>query len=1422
MRKAIASFTIGTLLASFLAVPAAFAGNTPEWAMEGANAYLKAETRDQGYVLANKCEVATMIANSLNLPMGDAEMQRGAEFQDLQGGMAWCQAAAGAVANTGIATGNGNMFGAAGSVSRAVVATMLVRAFQLDAAYQPASLSSERQAEFAGLEWAQEPMALGVAAGIIQGDAEGRLLPTEGASKWAVATMLHRAAGLDAESTPEATEGTTEETTPETTVEPTPEVAPTGGALTVSLSDNSPSLDNLGSEPDGGDDIDGVTIAAFELTAGSDDVRVNAVRLHEIGGNDVFGPIALFDADGMRVSREKDFNNDNEANVSLLNGGLTIAAGSSVELFVRATIASNKGAATAALAIESPDDVSSNASSVSVSSATTALARLAQVNVERFTLKQGGSTPDVSVGDRNVQVARFDMEAGDEDMHLHALTLEQTGDINAESEMSNFRLEIEGEEVAATPYAVDDYVSFLLDTPYEIEEDDTAQARVFADILDGAGDTIIFSIESDLDVVVIDQAVQQPAAVYDVVNDDQLLSTGFTTTTVNVEAGELTLVAHDAEFTEFGKNQSNLVLGYVDIESRSGEQIELQDINLAVTSTGGNIDDAMDVTTFEAVTTNGTFDLSRAGGCTDRTDCTFAASNVDLSISGVQRVFFRVDSSDTGFTEDVTISASLDSMDGSNDTDGFYFKEVNDDTAITDITPTNIAFEDITSKVSSATVRSRAQSATKTAVQGTDDIKAMVFEIEAGEASYLEIDYLTFLGLFDAAGSTVDNGDLASELSSSYIDELRLYHTSVDEANLIQKQGGGELAAGLIEFDLNDFRIEASETMPFVLVVDLADNDDVNAHSIKLAVAKGLIRDMERETVTLKNNDGATIDGTVFDQTKSELSRRQINFAANGTLTAIIDNTDSQASRNLNVLAGSSAIVGSVELTTTNEPLTLEEFSFQLSGVSNTEAQELFSEIRLLDSDKSVLASKSVSGTVIEFTGQDVEFAQGNRNLYIEVVTNQIGFEKEGFQSDTDLTVRFVAEQVRGQSLLSNDYNVLAGDSFTITLADVAVDGGGELELVINGETITADAQAGNEDADATALDTEIDTAIGAALAGVITANHAANEITVTAVVDLKVSGATTGLTLGSLYNNFVDATTSSNQFGIVPVRIADLSFTNTFDDTSVSSILENGENNVLILEVENDTHPTNQTDDASGVDTQLEFVYFDSSIAGGGTIDNIYLERIGVDTDRIESEETDIVAKDGTVKYTFVDIAVANGGELVVEINGVAVTANALGGDEDADAGSMETALEAAKDDADGPLYNAFSVATVGAEVTITATRTLYVSEATNTNVNAVAYTGTTEDKEVFHMASFGSDADRIESGLSAHYLLTATVTKAGNGDNDDSVQFALSDLDTGSVMYKSDTTEGGINDSSIFDLRLSKTRLSAVTLSETKNSLE
>lgn len=1317
MRKAIASFTIGTLLASFLAVPAAFAAGTPEWAMEGANAYLKAETRDQGYVLANKCEVATMIANALDLPMGDTEAQRGAEFQDLQGGMAWCQAAAGAVANTGIATGNGDMFGAAGSVSRAVVATMLVRAFQLDAAYQPAALSAERQAEFAGLEWAQEPMALGVAAGIINGDAEGRLLPMEGASKWAVATMLYRAANMGAE---EATEEATEETTEEAPA--TPEVAPTGGALTVSLSDNSPSLDNLGSDGDANQVIDGATIAVFELAAGSDDVRVSALTIHEIGGNEVFGPIALFDANGMRISREKSFNNDREANVALLNGGLVVPARSSVELYVRASIAAEKGSATAALAIETPDDVSSNASSVSVSNATTELARLAQVQVETFEVSAGSASPDVAVGDRDAEVARLEFTAGNADMLMYNITFEQTGTINAESEMANFRLEIEGEEVATTPYSVDDYVSFVLDTPYLVEEDDTIKGRLYADILDGAGDTISFSVESDLDVYVVDQDVKQPA---------QVTATTLDTPDVTVEAGELSVIGFDASFDEFGKDVSNLVLGYVDIKSDKGEAIELKNINLLITATG-DVDTVFDITTVEAVTSNGTYDLSVSadnsdadgnngndvdgvaanniddegdGDCADAGDdiCRFSASNVDLSVEGTQRVWFRVDTIDTGFTADVDVTVSLESMNGDEtDVDGLYFEEVNNSDPITDITPTSITFEDITSQVSSAVVRSQSQSATKTVVQGTKGVNVFQFEVEAGDASYIDIDTMTFAGAVDGdADNLADNTDweAGDHLDSTFVDKFSLYHTSISPENLIDSLGGADIASGLLEVNLDDFRIEASQTTTFILTVDVSDNDDIQDLEFALALDELSVRDSENDTLaTITNNAGNNIlteNGTFaqnndvdFADDDMEVSNRTIAVVGAGTLTVEMDSTDPLSDKDMYVLAGNKAIIASLEVEASNEDITIEDFTVSFDDVvgnllAEGEITNAISRVNILNEAMEVVATKTVSGTNaanavfdVTFENENILIAEGTQNLYVEIETNQIGEDLAGAETGFDTIITFDVDQARGNSVIAD--------------GDVA-------------------------------------------------------------------------------------ATTDSNEFGVVSVLIANAEL-----DTQATTL--NTNTIAALLRIENSTTTSTQADSSNVLKTEIDKLTFDISAFSDTSLRNFELNRIGKTAAKIQGYNV-TVADDDVITFNCA-------ADCIVNVNGKSysaatpvLTAAAI----TADIANLDGFDAAAGDDN----ADTITITADGAGSHWVAGGDSNVTSVTDNGGDAIS-----ASQVSFDVTNLTGDAGVLNPGETAEFRVFADVEKDDNADTDDYLILSMDDLSNANITYSDDDAGTAIDD--------------------------
>ena len=993
MRKAIASFTIGTLLASFLAVPAAFAGSTPDWAMEGANAYLKAETRDQGFVLANKCEVATMIANALNLPMGDAEMQRGAEFQDLQGGMAWCQAAAGAVANTGIATGNGNMFGAAGSVSRAVVATMLVRAFQLDAAYQPASLSSERQAEFAGLEWAQEPMALGVAAGIIQGDAAGRLLPTEGGSKWAVATMLHRAAGLDAESTPEATPEATEETTEETTEEATPEVAATGGALSVSLSDNYVSK-TIYAEGAGNSDIHGVELARFELSASTDDVRVSTLAVSTKGTNDVISKVALFDSNGVRISRARSFNTDREASLSFLNGGLTISGGTSIEVVLVGDIAADSVSASIGVLVESPEMVSSNASSVTIADASTPMVDVKKADAATLTFSNGSSSPSVSVGAKNVEIDEFDIDASGEDVELTALTLRSafTGsEFDVESDGANYVLEIEGTEVASTPLANDSYVSFRLDTPYLIEDGDTVTATVKADILDGAGTDIAFYIDESLDVQANDLSINNGATV--VITDMDANDDGGLTFT-EIDAGEVTVLFTDASFDEFGSDKENLILGTAKVVSQSGDNLIIRNLNPVFTRTSGaqNVDDLFE--NFEVVTSSGVYDLDDAD-CAAAANCTLDVADIDLTVPAMGSITltFRADTKTfaEGFRADNTFELSYANLGNGAATDGIFIEELTDDQAVTDITPSSYTHEAIDSELPTGTVVAKVQSATQTVVRGSSNLVAMIAQLEAGNASHLSLENLSLMGREgDADGN---------DLSSTQISQVRMYHTAVLEENLIDSAPGSSFSSGEVQLEFDNLILDAGQKLDLYFVVDIVDDNALVANQYDWEIDDINARDSENDDVTFTSGGAALQNDSTYGNGGAQVqSTRTLVVADTGVLLVQKDTTDTLTNKDANLILGAkSQMVTSVELTAQNEDITIKDL-YVIQEDAGVDLEDHASAVYLYANGdlETPFATESVTSDTVFFEDVNLIVEQGTENIYFALELSPAGKDLAG------------------------------------------------------------------------------------------------------------------------------------------------------------------------------------------------------------------------------------------------------------------------------------------------------------------------------------------------------------------------------------------------------------------------------------------
>lgn len=1373
MRKAIASFTIGTLLASFLAVPAAFAAGTPEWAMEGANAYLKAETRDQGYVLANKCEVATMIANALDLPMGDTEAQRGAEFQDLQGGMAWCQAAAGAVANTGIATGNGDMFGAAGSVSRAVVATMLVRAFQLDAAYQPAALSAERQAEFAGLEWAQEPMALGVAAGIINGDAEGRLLPMEGASKWAVATMLYRAANMGAE---EATEEATEE------AEATPEVAPTGGALTVSVSSSTPSSAKL---PKG---AEGIAVASYDFTAGSDAVTVTGLVLTRGGlSNDgTLTGVTLVDSNGVRLSKTKTFSTDtDDARVNFMNGGLTIPARSTVEVTVVAGLGTTTGEEFN-LQVLGADDVSSNSSSVSGSFPLVSEdMEVAPVTAGELLVEKDTTPSNPDLGDKQALVSRFELIANtaDRDVIFHGITFEEIGTIDAD-EIQNFTLEIEGEVVATTATLVNDYLAFTLDTPMVLEESETYDAEILADIVSGPGKTISFKLDSDLDVRAEDADYGYGVAVNAAGADGFNGAANANVVSITVQAGELTVVATDAPELEILDDQDNIVLGSFEIFPVHGQDIELKQFETQISLTAGTANlDVNDILENVELRSNfGTFSLDGIGadgGVNNDSDTvTLVDDSVDVMLpsTGTFKADIVADIKDVANNSHFAaakLEVRISSIGKSSQTGaGLYFEEQEEDTAITDVTPSSIVFSEIEGKQASLTSSSLTLSSSFNSVHGTEGVVMHKVDVAAGSASSAFVNKMVFNKV--SLDDNIGRGD-------NVLMTLTAVGDNTDDATLTVDDGVTTDTCTLRQAEINAANAAAvvaeinSQCSLFSATLHTAGGAGVGKFYVSYL---GNLLDANNEIADSSGADtfdltqDAFVADTNIDNTRVNVAKLYVDDVAEGNLVQEVNASDFTNSEIIfDDFNGSQSVDGRVEIASDDS----REFYLVFDLISNEDNANDAMKVRLTsleaedsrgddlnetanrDSDRTVTVRGAGTLThVVDNTDDLVDSAK-----YIIAGTSEIVASYEfNVQNEpiniinadlvfTGVTTGDASDYYSTIEILDEEMNVIDSESVrgnTVSFTDISGASGYTLEEGSTNVYIRLTASAFGKDQ-------------AGSNGGTADHDHALT-FEVQKMKGVKEITPPTA------------ATSASNQFGSVPVNVTDIKMTNT----GVATSLSNGDNIVAQLTVDTAAH--SNTDLAGDpLTTDLQVLTLQQDKTAATTVGYYQIERDGKATTALNhinvlpGEALDITMIDNAANTIVLD-CLADGGTSFSNFSNESAQTN--DNDPTNEADDLFAKINA---DCDAKSVVA---SRDGNAVVLTAgvygVRFISQANGTLTNSNTLDL-----DRVGFAMNFFGDDAATLDSGQSASYNITAKSVSLNDGDaTNEFIQLKLPNLTT------------------------------------------
>lgn len=292
---------------------------------------------------------------------------------------------------------------------------------------------------------------------------------------------------------------TTTVTAPSTTNNTTTTTTTTNTSGAGSSTCNANVALNAASPASNGQEVPGLAtavLAMYDVTATSGDLLVDNLTLQRIGlGSDnAVNFVAMYTLDGSRVSNSQSFNNDEEAFISL-NPKVTVAAGTTETFVVVAQVGSSALASNEEFAMRLVE-FNSNCS-VNVEGGTF---EVAAVDAAEIKIEEDGNIDDVDLGEMGAEVATFTIDNEDDsDVFITALTLRDEQN-NADDNLSNFVLSHNGNPLATTAMANGRYVTFQLATPFQIDDGDSEDFEVYADVIDGAGDMIEFIVERPLDV----------------------------------------------------------------------------------------------------------------------------------------------------------------------------------------------------------------------------------------------------------------------------------------------------------------------------------------------------------------------------------------------------------------------------------------------------------------------------------------------------------------------------------------------------------------------------------------------------------------------------------------------------------------------------------------------------------------------------------------------------------------------------------------------------------------------------------------------------------------------------------------------------------------------------------------------------------
>ena len=734
----------------------------------------------------------------------------------------------------------------------------------------------------------------------------------------------------------------------------------------------------------------GITVGKINLSAGSKDVVVSALRLwHKgVGVRTQVSSVGLF-ANGAKVAKSKAISSEDSVDLNMISP-LVISAGTTVTLDVVVSTATGVGEHYFQLGAS---DITSNASGVNGSfPISTPLFKTSTTSAGTLTFSADGSLADVKLGQVGAVISKFKVATdGVEDITLKSMTFKKDAtSTSQDSDFANFKLFLNGSQVSSG-MLVNKYVTFPMNTTILKNKSDQ-KFEIRADIIGGASKTIKLVIDSSTDITA---------------NGSQYLygaNTAGTTnvglTAVNITAGAVSLVREDAVIDKVIANKKDVVFGKIKVTANSGKDVELSTLKLTIDSAeddpGAAAFDQIENLEIYNETTNQIFDLAYASNSTAGGVDTKVYSNTDMGLilrSGVTNsLVVRADTKVGATDGDYTIKIA-------NATGGdVVMKEVANDTTVTDITPNALSLAKVSVAVSSFTMTQNALSSAINGVIGSSDIELINFNMKANDVGDLKIRELKFA---DEAAGTLDN---------TLVSGFKLWKIVNGSAVLVKSVGTSDLASQeLTVRDLNEM-IPANTTVRFALTTSLVKDTNEVGQTIKVRVSGYSVENTDGNSAYTGGNapDGNS-DGVILAAAVGATSARTVTAVGTGSFSSIaVDTIDSAVSKNKNVLANTTSdFIAAYKLSANNEGIAVEDIDATFSADVSASVDTLI----LYRGDKvTEIAREAVTGATVQFRNiANFTIAEGTESVYAKIITRKIGKNEAGAISlDRTLTLKVV------------------------------------------------------------------------------------------------------------------------------------------------------------------------------------------------------------------------------------------------------------------------------------------------------------------------------------------------------------------------------------------------------------------------------